>query len=218
MANINHIALIPDGARRWARRENVALKASYGKSVALLTSYIDTLFSLGVDVVTVYLLSKENLKRSPEELSAALSQVERFVRENVPELCDRLGTDARIAGAVDLLPAPWRGMGSHLLDTGTRSAKRLNLCIAYDPLLELWSVINKKESSSSETLMSCMWVADRVDLLIRTGGARTLSNFVPLQCGYAQLVFLDELFNDTSLDQMLRIVEQHRNLDVKIGW
>ena len=58
-------------------------------------------------------------------------------------------------------------------------------------------------------MLAALWVPQEIDLVIRTGGARTLSHFLPLQTGYARLVFLDQLFNDTTSEQFLDIIKDH---------
>jgi undecaprenyl diphosphate synthase len=219
MAQINHVALIADGGRRWAARENVTLRVSYRKMMDLLALDTQALFEAGINIVSLYLLSKENLRRTQQELEAALTEEKRFVEEVVPDLCIKFNANAKIAGAVELLPESWQYIKLPSHQPKMDSQKTLNLCIAYSPELELAAAIKEiSQSSDMKAIIRHLWVSEPVDLLIRTGGARTLSNFIPLQCGYAQLVFLDELFNDTSVETILSIVRRQMIQDFKFGW
>lgn len=185
----------------------------------LLGTYAEVFFSSGVQIVTVYLLSKENLRRSRPELDAVLTEEDRFLRHIIPAVCSKVGATAKVAGSPELLPHPWDRIGEHLNPAQLHSEKKINLCIAYNPMLELaaalkeWSVTQRPDE-----LITRLWVSDPVDLVIRTGGAETLSNFLPLQCGYARIIFIEELFNDTSVDTMLRIAKHHEGLELKYGW
>jgi undecaprenyl diphosphate synthase len=219
LGEIKHVALIADGARRWSRREKVPLRDSYRKMMDLLALDTHALFDAGAHVVTLYLLSKENLRRSSEELEAALAEEKRFIEVLVPQLCTKLELSVRIAGNPELLPGPWSSIVLPVQDKAADIKRKLNLCIAYSPEAELSFALKRiQENDNTDSIIQHLWVDEPVDLLIRTGGARTLSNFIPLQCGYANLVFLDELFNDTSVETLLRIVREHVRHDFKYGW
>jgi len=219
LGQIKHIALIPDGARRWARRENVTLRESYRKMMDLLALDTQALFEAGANVISLYLLSKENLRRPPEELNAALIEEKRFVEILVPQLCTQLKVNARIAGTPELLPEPWNAIVLPPQQVPADFNKKLNLCIAYSPDAELSFALKRIQgTTNTSSIISHLWVDESVDLLIRTGGAQTLSNFIPLQCGYARLMFVNELFNDTSVETVVRIVREHLKQDFKFGW
>lgn len=219
MGKIGHVAIIPDGGRRWAKRENVSLRESYRKTVDLLRVGAEALFGAGVETLSLYLLSLENLRRTAGELEAILIEEKRLVEEVVPNLCSRLAVTPAVVGAVDLLPVPWNGIQLPPGVNWPASGKKLYLCLTYSPNLELASAVRKIGGDTDPaSLWNALWVKQPVDLLIRTGGAHTLSNFIPLQCGYAQLVFLDDLFNDTTVDTILHIVEQQVGRGYKYGW
>jgi len=62
-----------------------------------------------------------------------------------------------------------------------------------------------------------LWVPEEVDLIVRSGGAETLSQFLPLQAAYARMAFLPSLFNDLTVGRVLDVVTEHERLTLLHG-
>ena len=95
------------------------------------------------------------------------------------------------------------------------TSKYLNLCVAYNPFIELWESILK--SNSPDNLLNNLWVSTPVDLIIRTGKANLVSNFLILQSGFARLYFPDKLINDISHDDIKSIIDDFNKIERKYG-
>ena len=91
----------------------------------------------------------------------------------------------------------------------------LNLLLAYDPIEEIIQAF--RTSTNHERFYEDLWVTKPVDLVIRTGGAKLLSNFLPLQCGYARLYCYDKLFNDFTTEDLDEVVHQFSMIERKFG-
>ena len=91
------------------------------------------------------------------------------------------------------------------------------MMVAYDPVDELRQAASRPGWLEGPNPWAAFWVDASVDLVIRSGGGPTLSEFVPLQAGYARLVFLETLFNDTTLEQFERLVHSYEATDLLYG-
>lgn len=88
---------------------------------------------------------------------------------------------------------------------GAPGKSRLNILIGYDATKDIEQTVDPHEGHFRPDRLS---VTRPVDLVIRSGGHRRLSGFLPLMCQYADLEFIDELFPDISVDQLVALVRQ----------
>ncbi|HEX8442412.1 MAG TPA: undecaprenyl diphosphate synthase family protein [Allosphingosinicella sp.] len=206
---MRHLGIIPDGGRRWARRSGVSLLDSYCLSMARLCEAAGTLFGAGVDEISIYLLSKANLRRSAAELDAISVAIGQLLEGML-----QLGPSIAAAGDLSLVRPELRTAVERAAATPPKTDRRTNLCIAHDPIDEVNAA---RRASDGGDLFRYLWVRTSVDLVVRTGGAQTLSNFLPLQCAYARIVFRDELFNDLSVDGLVDSVRGHERREWLYG-
>ncbi|GEM_PF-643162 len=193
-----HIGLIPDGARRWAKRENVSLPDAYLHSMQKLTQHIEFFFNEGIQAISIYLSSIYNFKRSDVEVTAFCEAETTLCNKTLPNLAKRFGTRIIVAGKVEILPLYLRKALEEIDKlTSSQSQTRLYLCAAYNPLDEIVNAF--RLADNPDDFIRRLWVPEPLDLVIRTSGESTLSNFLPLQAGYARLYFIDKLFNDTEV-------------------
>lgn len=203
---VQHVGLIPDGGRRWAIEHDLPLVESYKISMGKLEECLDAFYANGVNSVCIYMLSKWNLARSASDLEAVGIAESLFVETVVPAIRERWSVKVQVAGNLEPVPQRLRESAVKVHSQSKHSGRNLWLCIGYDPFDELLQACTGSWNSQDE-LLKALWVQQRLDLVIRTGGARTLSDFLPLQAGYAQLVFLDKLFNDTTASEFLAIIK-----------
>lgn len=221
MRKVRHIGLIPDGGRRWARVHNKTLLDSYLVAMDRLEEYCGTLYDRGIDAISIYMLSRWNLSRNSDELEAVFAAEAMFLEGPVRKLAREKGIRVVVAGDTSHLPMLFRQRVEAATSDLVVGDKRLFLCIAYDPFDELRVAARRLNSinqmPTGEELLMHMWVDRPIDLVIRTGGGQTLSHFLPLQTGYARLVLVDELFNDTTMAFIWSHVTRHESLDLKFG-
>ena len=167
------------------------------------------LFEHRLQTISIYLLSKANLSRSASEIEA----ISLAIADLLTDL-QRLGVAIGVAGDLSLVGKELRENVHRVTAAEPASSRRINLCIAYDPMDELRTA---RQRAGAGDLLEHLWVMDPVDLVIRTGDAQTLSNFLPLQCAYARIAFRSELFNDISLEQMMDEVRHHEGQELLYG-
>lgn len=210
-----HIAIIPDGNRRWARNRNLEPHFGHYKagSYANMESLLKEAKKLGIKRVSIWGFSTENWKRSKEERDAIFDlifgAVERF-REDAEK--NKIGF--RHIGRKDRLPKKL----INALDRIEKQTKEHNefivqLCLDYGGRDEIVRAVNKilksgkkeiDENSFSEYLDSAG--ADDPDLIIRTGGEKRLSGFMPFQSTYAELYFSELYFPEFGALELRKVV------------
>lgn len=209
-SNIRHLGLIPDGARRWARRNALTYYDSYWFAMRKLVDILDTAYQQGVLIQSVYLLSTENLGRSPSDLAPVFETEQRLLNTLLPGFCDKWDCSVHHAGLKPLLPSTYADAVDQLctdhppLPISGGMQRKLYLLIAYNPWDELEFAI--KNSASPQDFREKLWVTEELDLVIRTAEGQLLSNFLPLQSGYAELHFMSALFNDVEVGEVAEII------------
>lgn len=199
-----HIGLIPDGTRRWAKKNNKDYYEAYWHAMKKLVELMSVIFESGVQIQSIYLLSKENLHRSQSDLEPALEMETQLLEELMPTFCQKWECSVRHAGSANLLPKDYSDALSKIVndtDKNLASHKRkVYLLAAYNPWDEIENAISI--SAKPRFIRDSLWVYENLDLVIRTGHGQLISNFLPLQSGYAELYFIDKLFNDLDINDI----------------
>ncbi len=199
--SLNHVGLIPDGLRRWARENNCSYLDSYQRAMNLLASFVRLMFSQRISSVSLYLLSKDNLKRDIEDLEPVIASEVRLLKDLFPPIVNQFKAKVIHAGKISILPEPYVKAISELCNLTLKNTHhRLYLLIGYDPLDELEVALQK--SSNHHVLFQNLWVPEKLDLVIRTGSEYRLSNFLPLQAVYAEFIFEKKYFNSINEKDM----------------
>lgn len=215
MNRLKHLGLIPDGNRRWARENNIPLSDAYWVTMKKIAEIIDLAFDRGITIMSVYALSKDNLDRPKDDLDIILGAETKFLRILIPEIVEKYKCKVIHAGLMDNgLPGDYK---SALLDVCEKSKDYedhlLNLLIVYDPIDELKHAVKK----DPENFMEHLWVKDPLDMLIRTGFEKRLSNFLPLQCGYAEADIIKKYFPDITKEDIIKSIETYTGRKRRFG-
>ena len=174
---VKHVGIIPDGNRRWARQNNIDLEAAYWLAMRKITDCADALFKAGVQSLSVYLLSKDNILRGRDDLEAVVIAETRMLRELVPALERDLGVRVYHAGNPASLDADFRAALEEVCEPGNGKDDpfpRLYLLAGYDAYEE---VTNARAAigPDPEQLLDSLSVPVSLDLVIRSAGAISAS-------------------------------------------
>jgi undecaprenyl diphosphate synthase len=207
----SHIALIPDGNRRWSSLHKLAIFNGYENGVKKFVDFSVWAKSFGVRTLTVWALSTENIRnRSKGELGVLYNLYVRTARD--PEILEKLmrnGTRVNIIGNMRLLPAnvskALRYLESKTKEYGDIT---INLLIGYGGREDLmcafrgacYSADGRQShgAQSGDAFKQRMMSASipDVDLVIRTSGEMRLSGFLPWQTDYSELYFAKKYWPD----------------------
>lgn len=209
-----HIAIIMDGNGRWAKSRLMPRSFGHKNGMERMIGLMEHAFERGVDYITVYALSTENLKRPKEELEVLYNLLRNHFKAYMVRLCER-GARLRILGDKTLLPkdvqeiiAEAESETARYADTG----KGINVALGYGARAEIVQAVNRAiecgKEVTEESFACLLYTAEQPDpdLIIRTGKECRLSNFLLYQAAYAELYFSDKMFpefTDADLDEAI---------------
>lgn len=219
---LEHLGIIPDGNRRWARLHGTPYDEAYLVSIRVLRQMIGDFvrYAPTIRTIVVYMMSRRNLSRRMRDMEAVLRAEVAFYQVELPPLCKHLdaraipvglsGLERRLARHV--APKTAKEYVESFVSAGRqrrrRAARRIYLLAGYDPFDELRQVLAK--NPSSRLTLRRMQVPVGLDLVVRTANEHRISDFVPLQCGYAEFVFIDKLFQDVTTRDVRSAIRAYR--------
>ena len=199
-----HIAIIMDGNGRWAKKRMMPRSAGHKKGMERMIGLMERAFELGVQYITVYALSTENLKRPKEELDGLFDLFRNNFREAFGKVCEK-GVRLRALGDVSLLPEDIvQVLRESEKETAKYEGRGINIAVCYGARDEIVHAVNaaveKGEKVTEESFAQLLYTKDvpDPDLIIRTGKEVRLSNFLLYQAAYAELYFSDKMFPEVS--------------------
>jgi short-chain Z-isoprenyl diphosphate synthase len=203
-----HIGVIHDGHRRYARAEGLPdYESSYRVGMRKFEEFLSWAEELGIEAVTCWLLSTENLKRPDEELEPYYDVlIELFDR--IPASVADHDVKVRFIGSLDLLPGRLVEAAKRLEEACGSGSRRLTIALAYGGRQEIVDAtrdlvaklaaqgIEPEDIASqidADSLARHLYTADLPDpdLVIRTSGEARLSGFLLWQAAYAEYSFVD---------------------------
>ncbi|RLE63109.1 MAG: di-trans,poly-cis-decaprenylcistransferase [Thermoprotei archaeon] len=229
-----HVALILDGNRRWARKHG--LPPWYGHKVGAekLRKVLRWLLDLNIKTVTVYALSTENLKRDGKELKELLGIFEEYLKIALKDnIFEKYGVKFKAIGKIELLPENIRKLLLKLEALTEKNEDRfLNLAVAYGGRTEIVEAAKKivkdvlegnikpseiDEKTFEKYLFTAHLPNPSPDLIIRTSGEERLSNFLLWQSAYSELCFLEVYWPEFRRIDLLRAIRTFQQRQRRFG-
>lgn len=212
-----HIAIIMDGNRRWAKQFGLPVALGHANGARRLRSIVQACADRGIRYLTVFAFSTENWQRPTAEVSALISLLALYLKNEVKDMNSK-GVCFKMIGDTSGFSARIQSLISDA-QTKTVHNDTITLTIAANyggrqdviQAVKAWQVAypEKTLESIDEAGLSAhlsMAYAPDPDLLIRTGGESRLSNFLLWQISYCEFFFTDVLwpsFNTEILDQAI---------------
>jgi len=192
------------------------LRDAYDHAMNNLSCLLDSLYSEGVRAVSVYLSSAQNFRRTESEIAAFCDAEAGACERLFLPLATKFGLKVTTAGDLTKLTTTQMHCFCEIVSkTKTARERALNLCIAYDPIDEINHALSLQRDN--KFMPAGLWIPEPIDLVIRTGGANVLSNFLPLQTGFARLYFNDCLFNELTTEDCADILRRYRSVSRLYG-
>lgn len=225
-----HIAIIMDGNGRWAKARGLPRAAGHRAGVEALRRTVRAAGDLGIEWLTVYAFSSENWSRPKAEVTDLMGLLKTFIRRDLAEL-HHAGVRVRMIGARDTLSSDIRGLIDEA-ETLTAQNSRLNLVIAFnyggrDEIARAASQIAQAVVAGTldpaeitpeafGQFLDTKQIPDP-DLIIRTSGEQRLSNFLPWQSAYSELVFMPCYWPDFGADQLAEAISYFASRERRFG-
>lgn len=201
----DHVAIIMDGNRRWARSRGASELEGHAAGVEAIREILRHAVRTGIPVLTLYAFSRENWARTDAEVVGLFGLLESAIRSETAEL-QAQGVRVTLLGRLDELPAATRAsIQSALSATAGGERLLLNIAFNYAGRTELVDAVRRivrdgtpPESIDEGTIAAALYTSGLPDpdLVIRTGGEQRLSNFLIWQSAYAELISTDTLWPD----------------------
>ena len=220
-SQIKHLAIIPDGNRRWSKKNNIPLEETYFYGCEKMFSLCALLFGAveTLDEISLFFVSLENLKTRPgNELDALFSAGDHFI-----DLFHANSKNAQVqihwVGLEDhdfeVKGLRYRHFVEHIknLQRRGRYTKEVNVLIGYDVRKDIERALEKDRHFKYENLQ----VNRAIDLIIRSGGFRRLSGFLPLMCQYSEFEFIEKLFLDVEESDVMHAIDNFSRSVRKFG-
>ncbi len=208
-----HVGLIGDGVRRWAKSNNIPLLDAYIAAGDRVAGFIDFFFDNSASTLSLYMLSKENLNRPKDDLQAAVTGEQFFFETILTDLVKKWDCRVYLAGDSELLPEKYLEAIHKLMVFPGSTTRKIYLLAGYNPIDEMQRAYEEDHGD----FIHHLWVKEPVDIVIRTSGEHRISNFLPLQSGYAELFFLDKHINDLETEDCYRVLKEFEKRHRRMG-
>jgi undecaprenyl diphosphate synthase len=212
-----HAAIIMDGNGRWAAARALPRIAGHRAGAEALRRTVEAAPDLGIRTLTVYAFSSDNWQRPPTEVSALMKMFHLYLRREQAR-CVANGVRVSVIGRRDRLPRMLLPMIEGC-EQATAPGRKLHLRLAVDysardAIVAAASSIGKH--GSREDFVRALGSQD-VDLLIRTGGEKRLSDFLLWESAYAELVFTPKMWPDFVAADLAAAVAEFRSRERRFG-
>ena len=202
-----HIAIIMDGNRRWAKSNNLSVLEAYEKGLETLYNTIKNCVKLKINHLTVFGFSTENWTRSKKEISYLMKLFGKFLDKAISEE-ESKEIEIKFIGDLNVFNKQIKDK-TNFLSNLTNKKKKLTLTIAvnYGGQQEILIAVKKylEDFLKNKKILKNLndfeeylfnYHSPNIDLLIRTGGEKRLSNFMLWHLAYTELIFLDQMWPD----------------------
>lgn len=227
----NHIGVILDGNRRWARQHRLKAWQGHTFGANKLEQLFEWCADLKIPKVSVFALSTENLNRPKKEVDALMrlfqKELERLDTDKRSFL-DRYEIRMRFVGDLTRMPKGLRMlMGKIMKRTSKYNKKVYNVMVAYGGKFELTQAVKKIAKKAIETgiitvtektIEDNLLEKDDIDLLIRTGGQKRISGFMPWQAAYAEMIVLKKCWPDFTKKDLIRCLREYSRRQRNFGY
>ncbi|MFM8621719.1 MAG: polyprenyl diphosphate synthase [Candidatus Nanopelagicaceae bacterium] len=221
-----HVAIVMDGNGRWARNKGLARTEGHKAGEAPLFDMVEGAIEIGVKELSAYAFSTENWKRSPEEVKFLMGFNKEVLRRRRDQV-NELGVRIRWVGQEKKL---WSSVVDELLEAEELTAKNkvltLNMCVNYGGRAEIVRAAEdmardfkrgKVSKFDEKSFAKYLELPSDVDLFLRSSGEQRLSNFLPWQSAYAELVFFDVLWPDADRRTLWKAIEEYASRNRRFG-
>ncbi len=212
-----HVAIIMDGNRRWAKARRLPAIEGHRRGIVALRHVTRAASDLGIPLLTVYGFSTENWKRDKTEISLLLDLCVYFAQSELAEL-DRNDVRVKVIGQYQALPRASRDALDRLMaKTADNRGLQLNLAVNYSARAELRMAVERLARDVAAGRLDPAAIDEPVvasylstsempdpDLLIRPGGESRLSNFLLYQLADAEMYLTETLWPDFDREHFAR--------------
>ena len=223
---LDHLAIIMDGNRRWARSNNFPSYEGHRKGAENLWDIINNIEQFNLKYLTVFVFSTENWKRSSKEISFLMKLLNQFLDQTISKIHEKnfkirfigdlLPFEVKIKNKIDIINETTSKNDGEVITFALNYGGRLDIVSAINHILSDKKNINplNEDDFKKYTLNKDL---PYPDLLIRTGGEMRLSNFLLWDLAYTELMFPLEMWPDFNKLKLKNCIEDYYKRIRKYG-
>ena len=213
-----------DGNGRWAKKRFLPRIAGHTRGLEALKVIIKSAITYNISTITLYAFSTENWNRPSEEIDGLMNLFSDSINSQTDTLIEN-NISVQVLGDINIFSKELQIKIKSLMKKSSKnSGLKLNIALNYGARSEILMAANKATQNKSGVLLEKdltdnLYTKDMpdVDLLIRTGGQRRLSNFLLWQIAYSELYFIDTLWPDFSEKDFVNALYFFQNTERKFG-
>lgn len=226
----NHIAIIMDGNRRWARERKIDYRLGHKEGAKTLEKIVRYSKKVGIKYITVYAFSTENWKRSEEEVGALMLLLKTYL-DDYSKRADSENIKVKVLGDISALS---EGLQKSIkkCEGRTKDNDGILFCIGinYGGRDEIVHAVKNIAEDVKNNKLDVDDISEKLiddylytagipdpDLVIRTSGELRTSNFLPWQIVYSEFLFLDKYWPDFSEEDIDLAIEEYQRRNRKFG-
>ena len=222
--NLKHIAIILDGNRRYAKKFGIPNFRGHQKGFDKIKDVLKWCIELGIKEVTLYCFSTENFKRNKKEVNYLFGLFRKKIKDFKKDKVIH-GNKVRVSfiGRTSMFPEDMqKDMKDVMEATKDYENYKLNLALAYGGRSEIVDAFkriikNGIKDINEAVIKEHLYLPDDVDILIRPGGEKRISNFLLWQSCYAELFFIDKLWPEFTKQDLIDIINEFRERERRYG-
>ena len=220
MNKLNHVAIIMDGNGRWGLKRKKNRNYGHLKGLETIKKIVNGSINLKIPIVTFYVFSTENWKRPKIEINFLFKLINNYFSKEINNVIKQ-GIRIKIFGEINKLPSIIQKTLKKSENLTKKNKKiKVNLAINYGSKLEILNALKKcKKKMSLQKIEKNLYLKDcpHPDILIRTGGHKRLSNFMLWQLAYSELFFVNKLWPDFRVQDLIKIINNFKNIKRNFG-
>ncbi|HEY2779292.1 MAG TPA: polyprenyl diphosphate synthase [Steroidobacteraceae bacterium] len=221
-----HIAIIMDGNGRWASQRGLPRTAGHRAGAKAVDKIVEAAARRGIATLSLYAFSADNWRRPQSEVGALFALLRRYLLTQTPR-CLEQSIRINVIGRRDrLAPEILRTVEHSERTTARCTGMQLRIAVDYSSQRSLLESCRRMSADSgydravfSEHLAAVdhALAAPDVDLLIRTGGEKRLSDFLLWECAYAELHFVESFWPDFDETAFAQAIEEYAKRERRFG-
>ena len=225
-----HIAIIMDGNRRWSKAQGKSASFGHKEGAKTLEKIVRYANKIGLEYITVYAFSTENWKRAEDEVKALMMLLQSYL-DDYSKRADTENIKVKILGDISALSQGMQKSIKNCMErTKDNTGVTFNIALNYggrDEIVRAIKNIAKDvkegkieiEDITEETVSNSLYTKDEPDpdLVIRTSGELRLSNFLPWQSVYSELLFVNKNWPDFEEEDLDNAIVEYQKRTRKFG-
>ncbi|UCD14073.1 MAG: di-trans,poly-cis-decaprenylcistransferase [Thermoplasmatales archaeon] len=227
-----HVAIIMDGNRRFAKSLGLSTKAGHLFGRDKIEDVLDWCFELGINVLTIYAFSTENFNRSSDEVTTLMSLCKQELEKAAKDSrIHKNKVKVRVIGDLDSLPEEIKQSANEIVESTKKYDNYFfNIALAYGGREEIVEAIQQIAGDvkkgrleirdiSQSTVSSYLYTngIPDPDLILRTSGEERISNFLLWQLAYSELYFSDVYWPAFQKRDFLKAIKTYQNRMRRFG-